>query len=206
MKKTLVFKVNPADPDKKIISECAVVVRLGGIIAFPTETVYGLAANILDKKAIERLYTIKSRPKGKPFTVHIADTEIIGKMGCRLTDKAMALADKFWPGPLTIILKSESGEKIGFRMPANKVALEFISSSKVPLAAPSANISGSEPPKDASGVLKQLDGKIDILIDGGRTDVGIESTVIDMTIDPPNILRQGAIPRTDLAKAMSSFG
>ena len=91
-------------------------------------------------------------------------------------------------------------------MPANKVALEFIASSKVPLAAPSANISGQEPPKDASGVLEQLDGKIDILIDGGTTDVGIESTVIDMTIDPPNVLRQGTIPWTDLVKAMKSSG
>jgi L-threonylcarbamoyladenylate synthase len=204
LSRTLVIKIDPDDPDKDVLAYSAGVIRSGGIVAFPTETVYGLAANLLDDKAIEKLYKIKSRSRGKPFTVHIADPKLIKKMGCRITGAAGRLIKKFWPGPLTVILRSKGGKKVGFRMPANIVALELIASSGVPIVAPSANISGRRPPTSAGGALKGLSGKIDVVLDAGRTKVGIESTVIDMTVSPPMILREGAISSKALRKALDS--
>lgn len=191
--KTLVLKVAPENPDKKNILLAAKVLRCGGLVVFPTETVYGLGANLFDAQAVERLYRIKKRPRNKPFTVHISDLEMIKRIGCTITKEAKALIDKFWPGPLTIILKSNDGKKIGFRMPDNKIALELIGHARVPIIAPSANLSGKAPPKSPQEVLKYFDGKVDILLDGGRTRLGVESTVIDLTVKSPKILREGAI-------------
>lgn len=201
---TLVVKVDQDRPDIDVIGYCARTIRSGGIVAFPTETVYGLAVNLADKKAVERLYRIKKRSRGKPLTVHIADKRLIRKMGCRITKDAQRLIDRFWPGPLTIILPSKLGGKVGFRMPANKVALELIRASDVPVGAPSANLSGKKPPNRACEVAKDFEGKIDILIDAGRTKVGIESTVIDFTVDPSVIRREGAISAEKILKALHS--
>lgn len=198
LKKTKVFKVNREDPEKRILSHAAKIIRRGGLVVFPTETVYGIAANLLKDSAIDRLYRVKGRPRAKPFTIHIAGLAIIRKMGCKITKDARALIDKFWPGPLTIILRSKAGEKIGFRMPANRIALDLIKMSRAPVVAPSANPSGERPPTSAEEAMRFLDGKIDLVIDGGRTDVGIESTVIDMTAKPPKILREGAISKRTL--------
>jgi len=202
VKRTVVLKIDPKHPDKEILSHAAKVIRHGGLVVFPTETVYGIAANLLKDSAIDRLYRVKGRPRAKPFTVHIAGLAIIRKMGCKITKDARALIDKFWPGPLTIILSSKTGEKIGFRMPANRVALELIKMSQVPVAAPSANPSGSCPPTSAEEAVRSLDDKIDLVIDGGRTDVGIESTVIDMTTTPPKILRDGAIDKRKIVRVL----
>lgn len=199
---TLLVEVDPARPDSDVIAYCAKLVRDGGIVAFPTETVYGLAVNLLNKRAVERLYSVKKRSRGKPFTVHIADLRPIRKMGCAISGRSARLVKKFWPGPLTLILKSRDGKKIGFRMPANRVALDLIAASGVPVIAPSANISGRKPPTDAKAALKDLDGKIDMILDSGPTKVGIESTVVDMTVNPPVILREGAISSKSLARAM----
>lgn len=193
-------KIDPKNPDKGIIDSAAKAIREGALVVFPTETVYGIAANLLDNKAIGNLYKIKNRPFDKPFTVHISDIKIIRKMGCKVTEEAKALIDKFWPGPLTIILRSKSGKTIGFRMPANRIALELIRASGVPIAAPSANLSGEKAPTSAQDALKNLDGKVDIILDGGKTDIGVESTVIDLTSMPPRILREGSIKAEDLKK------
>ena len=201
--KTEVLKVNPARADKKSISRAARILRGGGLVAFPTETVYGLGANLLNKRAIDRLYRVKNRPKAKPFTVHISDLKMVERLGCHMSKKAEALVGRFWPGPLTIILKSKGGRKIGFRMPDNKVALELIKRSGCPVAAPSANLSGRKPPKSAEEVLRDLDGRIDLLLDAGRTRVGIESTVMDLTSRPPKVLREGAIKSRVLLEATS---
>lgn len=201
---TLVLKIDPDKPDKRLIAYCAAVVQKGGIVAFPTETVYGLAANLLKKKTLDRLYRAKKRPRSKPFTVHIADTAVIKKMGCDIDRAAKALIARFWPGPLTIILRSKSGKNIGFRMPANKIALELIRRAGVPVVAPSANASGARPPKNAGGVLKTLDGKIDLVLDGGSTKIGVESTVIDLTARPFRILRRGAVKAKDILCAVDS--
>lgn len=199
LKKTKVLKVN-----KKNILYGARVLRAGGLVAFPTETVYGLGANLLDVKAVARLYKVKKRPRSKPFAILIADEKGIKNAGCALTSKAKVLIDEFWPGPLTIILNSKTGGKIGFRMPDNKVALEVVKRSGVPVACPSANISGHPAPKDARGVFKYLDGKIDILLDGGKTKIGVESTVLDLTVEPPQITREGAIARQAITKIITN--
>ncbi|MCX5686585.1 MAG: L-threonylcarbamoyladenylate synthase [Candidatus Omnitrophica bacterium] len=201
MKRTIVLKVDPETPDKRSISKAADVIKKGGIVAFPTETVYGLGANVLDKKAVARLYKVKLRPRAKPFTVQISDISALKDVwGCELTEAAAALTHKFWPGPLTIILKSGKGENIGFRMPKHKIALSLIREAGVPVYAPSANLSGSWPPATAGDVLKELDGKIDIVIDGGPADLGVESTVVDLTVKPARILREGAISREILSE------
>ena len=202
LKHTIVFKVNSRHPEKKILEYAAAAIRAGRLVAFPTETVYGIAANRLDKKAMALLKRAKKRPKGKPFTVHISETAMMRKLGCHPTKKAKKLINRFWPGPLTILLRSKTGEKIGFRMPANKVALGLIDEAKVPVVAPSANISGSPAPTKAGEVLKELDGKIDIILDAGPTKVGVESTVVDLTVSPPKILREGAIDKEKLVKVL----
>lgn len=203
--KTIVLKVDALSPDEKLISQAAQAIREGGLVAFPTETVYGIAANRLDEKAIESLRAVKNRPEDKPFTVHVSDLSMIEKLGCVVTKDAKVLIDKFWPGPLTIILRSDSGEKIGFRMPANKTALALIAEAKVPVVAPSANVSGNAAPSTAEEVLKDLDGKIDILLDAGSTEVGVESTVVDATATPPKILRKGAVAIAELEKIMPNI-
>lgn len=196
--RTLVLRAGPKGLEKGLLSFTAKVLREGGLVAFPTETVYGLGANALNRKAIDRLYKVKKRPKAKPFTIHIADLGPIKKLKCAMPRKAKVLINKFWPGPLTIILRSNNGKKIGFRMPDNMIALRLIRESGVPVAAPSANISGNKPPATARAVLNELDGKVDIVIDGGRTRVGVESTVLDLTVDPPVVLREGAIKTSEI--------
>ena len=198
--KTVVVKVNPAKPDPAAIACGARMIREGGLVGFPTETVYGIAVNRCDKKAIERLYAVKKRSRGKPLTIHISDMAMIRTAECRMTKGAKVLAENFWPGPLTMVLRSRRGEKIGFRMPANKIALWLIAAAKVPVVAPSANLSGRKPPTSASAVLKGLGGKIDLVLDGGRTAVGIESTVIDVSVSPAVILREGALKAGTLKK------
>ena len=201
---TLVLKIDSIKPDGKLIKYAAGVLKNGGLVAFPTETVYGLGANLLNKKAIRRLYKVKDRPGNKPLTVHIASVSQIMALGCVLDVKSKKLAKKFWPGPLTMVLASKIGKPVGFRMPANKVALYLIKASGVPVVAPSANLSGKKPPTDARAVLAGLDGKIDVLLDSGRTDVGVESTVVDMTAHPIRILRQGAVKEVDIKKILAN--
>ncbi len=201
MKKTIVLKVDPLRPDRRSISQAAGIIKKGGLVAFPTETVYGLAANAQDEKAVERLYKVKNRPRNKPFAVQVCDIGAVEDIcGCKLTKEAAALADKFWPGPLTVILKSKKGENIGFRMPRHNIALSLIRRAKVPICVPSANLSGNRPPTTAGDVLKELDGKIDLVIDGGPTNVGVESTVVDLTVKPSKILREGVITRSSLSE------
>jgi len=201
--KVSVIKIDPANPDKKKITAAAKVIREGGLVVFPTETVYGIAANLLDGKAMERLYRVKSRPEGKPFTVHISDLGMIRDMGCEITGTAKKLMAEFWPGPLTIILKSHAGRKIGFRMPADKTALELIRASGVPVAASSANLSGKPAPVTAQEAMADLEGKVDMVIDGGRAEVGFESTVVDLTVNPFKVLRVGAIKEEELSRAIN---
>lgn len=197
--KTKVLKIDPNAPDEKTIEFAAALLQDGGLVAFPTETVYGIGANFQNKESISRLYEIKKRPLNKPFTIHISTTEMIAEMGCDTSPLADELIRRFWPGPLTIILESKNG-KLGFRMPKNTVAKELISKAKVPLVVPSANISGEKPPAEAREVINALDGKIDLILDSGKTEFGMESTVVDTTSFPYKILRKGAIPRQDIER------
>jgi len=204
LKNTLVVKIDPVKPDGELIKYAAGVLRDGGLVAFPTETVYGLGANLLNKRAIARLYKVKGRPGRKPLTVHIADVSQIRALGCVFDARARKLAKKFWPGPLTMVLSRKTGGSVGFRMPANRVALSLIKASGVPVAAPSANLSGKKPPTDGGAVLAGLNGKIDVLLDSGHTDVGVESTVVDMTSVPFVILRKGAVKEGNIKRLFAN--
>ncbi len=195
---TEVIRINASRPGAAAVKKAALVLKKGGVVAFPTETVYGLGANLLDKKAVERIYKIKNRPRNKPLTVHVADTASVKKITGKIPLRAAKLIEKYWPGPLTVILRDRRGKKTGFRMPDNKIALDLIRKAGVPVVAPSANISGNKPPRDAKEVLRDLDGKIDLVIDGGKTAIGIESTVVDMTGRTPRILREGAISKAEI--------
>ena len=195
-------KIDPKKPDKKIIILAADTIRSGGLVVFPTETVYGIAANLLDDKAITKLYDVKQRPKNKPFTVHISDVRMIEKLGCKVTTSARALIKKFWPGPLTLVLPrankipdvvTAGGVTVGIRWPGHPFIQAVIRECGFPLAAPSANLSGCVSPTNAGHVRKQLGGKISLMVDGGPSQIGIESTVLDLTVSPPQILRLGAI-------------
>ncbi len=197
--KTEIIKTDNNNPDKTALEEAAKIIKKGGLVAFPTETVYGLAADYLNKKALDRLSEVKNRPKDKPYTVHISDYDVIGALSCEVSIFEEYLIQQFWPGPLTLILKTETGGKIGFRMPKNRLALDFISACKTPIAAPSANISGNNAPRTAEEVLRDLDGKIEMVLDGGMTEMGAESTVVDVTAFPYRILREGAIKKAQIA-------
>lgn len=204
MAKTKVLKIDPASPDRKIIQFAAALLRSGGLVAFPTETVYGIGVNFLDKKAVERLYEVKKRPKDKPFTIHIAQIDTMRGLCCEFSPLAEKLIKNFWPGPLTIILKSGT-KKLGFRMPANTVAKALIAESGVPVAAPSANISGAKPPVDAENILKEFDGKIDLVLDAGKTEFRKESTVVDITESPYRILREGAVSQEEIEESRKNL-
>ncbi len=195
---TKIIKINPNFPEEAFIKEAAKALQRGKLVAFPTETVYGIGANFLDKKAMDRLYAVKKRPKNKPFTVHIAGFEALKDLKIVLSEHAERIIRKFWPGPLTIVAFNKKKEKIGLRMPSNKIALELISKAKLPIVVPSANISGKKPPLSGKDVISEMDGLVDIILDAGNTEVGKESTVLDVTKDPFTIVRPGAIPKEDL--------
>ena len=194
---------NPKE-DEKIYEKAGEILRAGGLVAFPTETVYGLGADALDEAASAKIYAAKGRPSDNPLIVHIADMDAVYKLASEVPEAAVKLADKFWPGPLTMILKksdivpeSITGGlgTVAIRMPSHKVAAELIRSSGVYIAAPSANTSGKPSPTLASHVIKDLSGKIDMIIADDTVDIGVESTIIDLSEDVPTILRPGFITK-----------
>ena len=187
------LKVDPLHPNPILIREAAGVLRRGGLVAFPTETVYGLGANLEDPQAIQELYQVKQRPFEKKATLHIAESTMIDERDVLVSPLARHLMKKFWPGPLTLVLPRHDGSTIGFRVPKHPVALALLKEAGVPVVAPSANISGNPPPRNAEEVFRDLADKIDLVIDAGPTPVGIESTVVDLTGQIPKILRDGAI-------------
>ncbi len=188
--------------DKKSILTAADILKNGGLVAIPTETVYGLAANALDGEAVKKIFIAKGRPNDNPLIVHIASLEEIEPLVAEVDPRVYALAEKYWPGPLTVILKksalipnevSPNLDTVALRMPSHECAREIIKAAGVPLAAPSANASGKPSPTKAEHVVEDLDGKIDAIIDGGESDVGVESTVVTLVTDPPTLLRPGGI-------------
>ena len=198
-----VFKLDKNNPDDKIIKKAAKIIRDGGLVVFPTETVYGLGANALNKKAVKKIFKAKDRPLDNPLIVHISDVSDIEKLAKNIPVFAYELARKFWPGPLTIVLEARGGKNtIALRIPDNKIALLLIKSAGVPIAAPSANISSRPSPTNIRDAVFDLKGKADIFLDSGRTKIGLESTVIDLTVKNPKILRPGAISKEDIQKAL----
>lgn len=200
--KTLVFDINPKRPQKSAINRAASIIRSAGLVAFPTETVYGLGADGLKSHAVKRIYEAKKRPADNPLILHVSSCQQAGEIASELPFAAKRLMKRFWPGPLTLILEKSDIvpsnvtcglDTVALRMPKNAIALKLIEASGAPLAAPSANLSQSPSPTMAEHVLEDLDGRIEAVIDGGRTDFGIESTILDLCSDPPSILRPGSI-------------
>ena len=192
--KTKVIKLNPNFPEESLIDEAAKVLKNGGLVVFPTETVYGIAANVSNKDTVDRLYEIKKRPRDKPFSVHIADFDSLKQLGIVFSKDAERVAKRFWPGPLTLVAFNDKKEKIGLRMPDNRIAFLLIKKAGVSVIAPSANLSGSKAPVSVEEAISEMDGYVDIILDGGRARIGMESTVMDVTEKPFKILRHGAIP------------
>ncbi len=195
---TKIIKINPNAQEAKLIKEAASILQEGGLVVFPTETVYGIGANALNKKTIDRLYKIKKRPRNKPFTFHIAKFETLENLEVNLNDRALKIVHKFWPGPLTILAGNKKKKKIGIRMPRNKIALALINEAVDPIVAPSANISGKKPPISAEEAISEMNGSVDIILDGGSAEIGVESTILDVAVNPFKVLREGAIPKEDL--------
>jgi len=198
MSSTKIVKINPKNPEDKLIQEAAEVIKKGGLVIIPTETVYGIAANGLNQKTLERLYEIKKRPKDKPFSLHIADKEKVEEVVLGITPAAYRLMDKFWPGPLTLILNAKEKGTIGVRMPDNKIALEIIRQAGVPVVCPSANISGEKPPVNFQEAIKDLNRLVDLAVDAGVTEHKAESTIVDLTSEGVKIIREGAINKNDI--------
>jgi len=193
------------------IDEAAEVLKKGGLVAFPTETVYGLGANALDQEAVAKIFEAKGRPGDNPLIVHISRASNIGELTPILTPKIIKLIDCFWPGPLTLVLPKKECvpdittgglATVAIRMPDDPIALELIKKAGFPIAAPSANISGRPSPTKADHVITDLDGKIDVILKGGDCRVGIESTVLDLTGEIPTILRPGIITADNIEAAI----
>ena len=194
-----------------LVQEAAAVLAAGGLVAFPTETVYGLGGNALDIHAVGRIYAAKGRPSDNPMIVHIARAGDINELTVRLSPEIVKLADCFWPGPLTMIVEKSQAvpgvvtgglDSVAVRLPDHPVALELIRAAGCPVAAPSANLSGSPSPTQASHVVADLDGRVDYILAGGRCRVGLESTVVDLTASVPTILRPGVITADMISAAI----
>ena len=211
--KTVQLKVRAEDcaPEHPAIAEAAAILKRGGLVAIPTETVYGLGANALDAAAIARIFEAKERPSWDPLIVHVANLDMISEVAVELPEKARKLAERFWPGPLTLLLQRQPSlpltvtagrETVAVRMPAHPVAQAVIATAGLPLAAPSANSFGHTSPTTAEHVLRDLDGRIDAVLDSGPTQIGVESTVLDPLRTPPVLLRPGGITREQLEELL----
>lgn len=210
---TEVIKVEPIAPDEAKIDEAARVIKRGGLVAFPTETVYGLGADAFNESACRRIFEVKGRPLDNPAITHIADLVQLASIAQEMPESALRVAEKAWPGPLTIVVKkarafpstSTGGlDSVAIRMPAHPVALRLIEASRTPIAAPSANLSGKPSPTTARHVADDLSGSIDMILDAGETFFGVESTIVDLTGDEPNLLRPGPFTVKELESILGT--
>lgn len=206
-------KVIRIDGDVSVVDEAAAALANGGLVAFPTETVYGLGANALDSSAVSRIFAAKGRPQDNPLIVHVSNMEMLRRVVKQVPETADKLIRAFWPGPLTIIFEKSDFipttvtaglDTVAVRMPRHPAALRLIEKSGVPVAAPSANLSGSPSTTRASHVIADLSGRVDYILDGGACQVGLESTVLDLTGAEPQILRPGGINLEELQQVLGS--
>ena len=209
--RTRVMRIDPKQPDPAAISEAAAVLRRGGLVAFPTETVYGLGAAGLDPVAVARIFLAKGRPPSSPLILHVVDVAQARSLVSAMPEAALRLAARFWPGPLTLVLPrgpavpdavAAGGPTVGIRAPDHRVAQDLIAAAGMPIAAPSANLSGRPSPTTAAHVLSDLDGRVDVILDAGPSALGVPSTVLDLTASPPRILRSGAISAAALREVV----
>ena len=206
---TILFTENT----KENIEKAAEIIRRGGLLGIPTETVYGLGANALNADACRRIYEAKGRPQDNPLIIHVPDASWLSRYCEKVPESAYRLAEAFWPGPLTMILpkkeivpyRTTGGlETVGVRCPNHPVTLAVIAVADVPIAAPSGNTSGRPSPTSAADMLEDMDGKIDGIFDGGPCGVGVESTIIDLTCQPPRLLRAGGLPLEELERVLGT--
>jgi L-threonylcarbamoyladenylate synthase len=195
----------------KNISYAVEVLKNGGLVGVPTETVYGLACNGLDAAAVAKIYEVKGRPEVKPLSLLVPNIEVAETVCAEIPKSARLLAEAFWPGPLTLVLPkldtvpqivTAGGDTIGVRCPNHPKTLELLRLAGVPAAAPSANPSDKPSPKTAGEVFDYFDGKIDCIIDGGKCELGVESTIVSLTTQPYKILRQGALPEEEIRRVL----
>lgn len=206
---TKIYRIMPSDIDYNSINEVCSILKKGGLVAFPTETVYGLGALVSKKESIKKIYFVKGRPIDNPLIVHVSSIDMFNELVDSIPEKLLRIVERLWPGPFTIIWwkkRSVPSEvtaglpKVAVRMPAHPVALELIRTCSEAIAAPSANRSGKPSPTCAEHVIQDLSGLIDVIIDSGETLYGVESTIIDFTVKPPRLLRPGALPVEEIVK------
>jgi len=211
VKPTRILRIDPSNPRIDYLIEAARVIKYGGLVIFPTETVYGLGADAMNSLAVRKIFEAKGRPLDNPLIVHISDINQLNILSDNVKEEVYQLAEKFWPGPLTVVLyRSErvpyevcAGlETVAVRMPAHPVALKLIELSGTPIAAPSANPAGKPSPTSGEHVKRDMMGRVDVIIDSGETLYGVESTIIDITRDPPLLLRPGALPIEEIEKTI----
>lgn len=202
--KTILEKIDKNQNNTDIIREAGRILKEGGLVAFPTETVYGLGADALNEDAAKKIYAAKGRPSDNPLIIHITNMKALDKIVSEVPEKAVKVAEKYWPGPLTMIFnKSDivpygtTGglDTVAVRMPVDEIAREVIDAGGGYIAAPSANTSGRPSPTTAQHVAEDLTGRVDMIVDGGAVEIGVESTILDVTVEPPMILRPGAITK-----------
>ncbi|SNX53561.1 L-threonylcarbamoyladenylate synthase [Thermoanaerobacterium sp. RBIITD] len=210
---TKIIKLDRENPDVNLIDEAAKILLDGGLVAFPTETVYGIGANSLNPDAVKKIFIAKGRPQDNPLILHIAKFEDLYRYVKSVPKNAVIMMENFWPGPLTMIfeksdivpsINTAGMNTVAIRMPSNIIAHTLIERAGIPVSAPSANLSGKPSPTEASHVINDLNGRVDMIIDGGKCDVGVESTVVDMTGEVPTILRPGGITKEMIIKAIGS--
>ncbi len=211
MKQTIVLKVDAQQPDIKKIRVAANIIQKGRLVAFPTETVYGLGADALNPTAVLKLFKAKNRPLDNPPIVHVENVGDVYGLARHIPPRADKLMRSFWPGPLTLVFKRSTTVPdvtvaglgtIAIRMPQHAVALALIKESSRPIAAPSANLAGKPSPTSAKHVFDDLNGRIDAILDGGSTYIGVESTVLDLSVEPPQVLRPGGTPLEALRRVL----
>ena len=210
---TKIIKIDEENIDEALISQAGKIIKNGGLVAFPTETVYGLGGDALNRESSKKIYAAKGRPSDNPLIVHIADIKDMDAIVLKVTENALKLAERFWPGPLTMILKKSDRvplettgglDSVAIRMPVHKTAAAFIKAAGGYVAAPSANISGKPSPTSAKYVIQDMDGRIDMIIDGGDSGIGLESTIVDLTGDIPVLLRPGYITVEQLREVLGN--
>ena len=204
MIETRILTASPQALDADVIAQAAEVLRHGGLVAFPTETVYGLGADVLNLDAVRKVFSVKGRPPDNPLIVHVAGTKMLDDVVDEIPDKGKELGEAFWPGPLTLVMKrtilvsdlvTAGLDTVAVRMPDHPIALALIRAFGEGIVGPSANLSGKPSPTTAQHVYDDLRGQIELILDAGQTTIGMESTVVDVTIDPPVILRLGGLTR-----------
>lgn len=199
---TRVCAVHPSGPESAVLREAGSCLSRGGLVAFPTETFYGLGAHALNPEAVARVFRVKGRPEAQPLLVLVDSVKMAETLAFEVSDLARRLMATYWPGPLTLVFKAgpelpaaltAGTGSVGIRVPSHPIALALVRVTGFPVTAPSANPSGAEPPTEAAAVLRFFEGRIDLILDGGPTPGGQPSTVFDVSVSPPRLIRAGAI-------------